>query len=169
MLFCLRFATVHQSYITCFLIYSVLISGHLASIGWQLHGVWTMTSSRYQPLSGEDQTGLDVEPVSVSGLRKYRSRYILALFMVILGFAVGFSCGELLQDNSLLAKVTRLHSAQCTTPAVRREWRSMGIEERHDYITAVQCLMSTPSKLRPDGTLYEDFAYVHSRIGSYCE
>ncbi|KAF4638022.1 hypothetical protein G7Y89_g45 [Cudoniella acicularis] len=50
---------------------------------------------------------------------------------------------------------------QCAQPAVRREWRSLAPADKSQYIEAVQCLESKPSRVRNNGTLYDDFPWVH--------
>lgn len=50
---------------------------------------------------------------------------------------------------------------QCAQPSVRREWRSLVPVEKKQYIEAVQCLETKPSRLRNNGTLYDDFPWVH--------
>ena len=51
--------------------------------------------------------------------------------------------------------------ASCVRPTIRREWRTLNRETKNKYIEAVQCLSSKPSKLRDNGTLYDDFPWVH--------
>lgn len=60
-------------------------------------------------------------------------------------------------------------STACTNPTIRREWRDLSDTEKGDYIQAVQCLRSSPSRLGLNQTLYDDFPYVHSRNGEACE
>ncbi|PYI34945.1 Di-copper centre-containing protein [Aspergillus indologenus CBS 114.80] len=55
----------------------------------------------------------------------------------------------------------------CQYPSVRREWRSLSTGEQQAYITAVKCLMDRPSKLRTNGTLYDDFPWIHTTSGSF--
>ncbi|KAI0376099.1 putative tyrosinase [Hypomontagnella monticulosa] len=54
----------------------------------------------------------------------------------------------------------------CRQPAVRREWRALGSLERLEYLQAVKCLSSIPSTLC-NGTLHDEFAYIHRKIGDY--
>ncbi|KAF2749222.1 monooxygenase [Sporormia fimetaria CBS 119925] len=53
----------------------------------------------------------------------------------------------------------------CANPIVRREWRAMHESQQQDYLRAVKCLKTIPSRLGKDHTLYDDFPYVHSRTG----
>ncbi|KAL9077910.1 MAG: hypothetical protein Q9157_003177 [Trypethelium eluteriae] len=55
----------------------------------------------------------------------------------------------------------------CQQPSTRREWRTLSEPEKNDYINAVQCLATKPSKLRNNGTLYDDFPWVHKRASTY--
>ena len=56
----------------------------------------------------------------------------------------------------------------CAHPSIRREWRSLNQTEQLQYIAAVQCLRDQPSQLGMNQTLYDDFPWIHSRIGNYC-
>lgn len=57
----------------------------------------------------------------------------------------------------------------CKSPAIRREWRSLSMKEKHRYLEAVQCLAHTPSKFTPNMTLYDDFPHVHDTTGAFCK
>ncbi len=57
----------------------------------------------------------------------------------------------------------------CLRPAVRREWRTLSIKERKNYVDAIQCLWKHPSRLGLDHSLYEDFPWFHSRAGNFCK
>jgi tyrosinase len=48
---------------------------------------------------------------------------------------------------------------------LRREWRKMSRVEKRQFLQAVKCLKHKPSKTRPTGTLFEDFAFVRGQIG----
>ena len=54
----------------------------------------------------------------------------------------------------------------CQQPTIRREWRRLSEPEQLHYITAVKCLATKPSKLRNNGTLYDDFPWVHKELAS---
>ena len=54
----------------------------------------------------------------------------------------------------------------CQQPTTRREWRTLSKPEKLDYVTAVRCLAAKPSKLRNNGTLYDDFPWVHKHLSS---
>ena len=52
-------------------------------------------------------------------------------------------------------------SVACVQPATRREWRTLSTPDKDAYIKAVQCLATRPSKLLENGTMYDDFPWVH--------
>ncbi|KAH8771953.1 monooxygenase [Diaporthe sp. PMI_573] len=54
----------------------------------------------------------------------------------------------------------------CTNPNQRREWRSLSTAEQEEYISAVKCLATKPSRLNLTTTLYDDFPYVHNELNS---
>ena len=54
----------------------------------------------------------------------------------------------------------------CHRPVARREWRTLGEPEKLEYLAAVKCLATKPSKLRNNGTLYDDFPWVHKYLTS---
>ncbi|KAE9379512.1 Di-copper centre-containing protein, partial [Stipitochalara longipes BDJ] len=55
----------------------------------------------------------------------------------------------------------------CKKPVTRHEWREQTPEEMANYVSAVRCLSTKPSRLHPNDndTLYDDFAFVHVRLG----
>ncbi|KAM0135572.1 hypothetical protein ACHAO1_005121 [Botrytis cinerea] len=50
---------------------------------------------------------------------------------------------------------------KCVNPATRQEWRTLSGQEKAEYLAAVQCLATKPSRVRNNGTLYDDFPWVH--------
>ncbi|PVH93604.1 Di-copper centre-containing protein, partial [Periconia macrospinosa] len=55
----------------------------------------------------------------------------------------------------------------CSNITLRREWRTLDASQRQEYTAAVQCLKTKPSRLHLNHTLYDDFPWVHSRVGEY--
>ncbi|KAF2666152.1 Di-copper centre-containing protein [Microthyrium microscopicum] len=55
--------------------------------------------------------------------------------------------------------------AGCTNPRIRKEWRSLTVDERKGFTTAVNCLMNKPSKFKKYyplvETRYDDFVALH--------
>ena len=101
---------------------------------------------------------------NVHGSRAFRLS--LALCTGILFIILGFGAVGLFQHK---IEFKALASTACTNPTIRREWRGLSDIEKSDYIQAVQCLRSSPSRLGLNQTLYDDFPYVHSRNGEACE
>jgi hypothetical protein len=53
--------------------------------------------------------------------------------------------------------------------STRREWRTLTLLERHEYLDAVRCLKTRPSRLGLNHTLYDDFPWIHYHVGEYGE
>lgn len=43
------------------------------------------------------------------------------------------------------------------------------MSEKHQYLNAVQCLKEIPSRIGEAQSLYDDFPWIHYRIGDYCQ
>ena len=54
----------------------------------------------------------------------------------------------------------------CISPPIRREWRTLDRSDRTAYVNAVQCLTTLPSSLRDNGTVYDDFPWVHNELAT---
>lgn len=63
-------------------------------------------------------------------------------------------------DNNLQLTV-------CKNPSLRQEWRTLSIPQRQDYISAVQCLQSRPSRFGLNHTLHDEFTWVHRSLGNF--
>ena len=128
--------------------------------------------TRYSLLEGidyDDEIDIEKAPPK-SHERKRRSSlyyYILILLIGTSCLALGFASGALVKNHENHIDPAP-SSSQCTDPSIRREWRSLSRSEKKDYIDAVQCLRTTPSKLGLNQSLYDDFPYVHNRVGAYC-
>ncbi len=72
-------------------------------------------------------------------------------------FLIPFRSGALIASSNL-----------CKEAPIRREWRSLALSERINFFQAVNCLGTKPSRWGLNGTLYDDFALLHGRIGSWC-
>lgn len=101
--------------------------------------------------------------------------YLLtAFFAGALCLILGFVGGQFIQDNGLVSKLrtnSQIQPTSCRSITTRKEWRSLSTAEKEDYVTAVQCLTTKQSKLSIEkgDTLYNDFPYLHTTIGGYCE
>jgi len=56
---------------------------------------------------------------------------------------------------------------ECQTPAVRQEWRALSKAEQIEYLEAVNCLRTLDSRIGMNHSRYDDFPFIHSRIGNY--
>jgi hypothetical protein len=54
----------------------------------------------------------------------------------------------------------------CLSAPTRREWRDLSLIERGNYIDAVLCLKTRPSRLGMSHSLYDDFPYIHNQYDS---
>lgn len=101
--------------------------------------------------------------------RSNRSLVIFVLFLLLTSLAVGFTGGILFNRQIANDKSHELATlSTCNRTQYRREWRSLSYGEKLEYIQAVQCLTQTPSRLGQNQSLYDDFPYVHYRVGGYC-
>lgn len=126
---------------------------------------------RYTAIQESDNS-IDVEQRNESKDKDQTKRpwYRTSIFFMCLICAIiGFMCGEITRDNRFIKFKGLIQFSKCTNPPTRREWRSLSTSEKDKYISAVRCLLSQPSKLRADGSLYNDFPYLHSQIGSFCK
>lgn len=74
-----------------------------------------------------------------------------------------------------------VNAAKCTHPVVRREWRTLSIAEKAEWIRAVKCLTTlphtdaltplvNPSDIPPvntSGSYYDDFVYIHMDLNTH--
>jgi tyrosinase len=59
--------------------------------------------------------------------------------------------------------VSSISESTCVSPPIRREWRTLSTAAKKEYVEAVQCLATKPSLFRDDGSLYDDFPWVHQQ------
>lgn len=99
----------------------------------------------------------------------HRRLVVFVTLLSLISLAVGFTSGTLLDRKIACGKSHESTAVSaCSRPQYRREWRSLSHHEKHNYIQAVQCLKQTPSRLGLNQSLYDDFPYVHFRVGGYC-
>lgn len=60
-------------------------------------------------------------------------------------------------------------ASSCKNPSTRREWRTLSRRQKIEYKQAVQCLTSTESIFGLNQSVHDDFTWVHSHVGNYCE
>ncbi|KAK1979541.1 hypothetical protein LZ30DRAFT_751360 [Colletotrichum cereale] len=67
------------------------------------------------------------------------------------------------QDYGLVGVGRPVTVEQMIDAYVRNEWRALSRQEKLDYIEAVKCLTHAPSVINSNGTIHDDFAFVHSK------
>lgn len=92
----------------------------------------------------------------------------LALVAALAGAVAGDAVQDLVAKGRASIEAQLAKSTTCTkaTLQVRREWGDLSIAQRKEYIAAVKCLMTKPSKLNPTQfpgakNRYDDFVVVH--------
>ena len=93
----------------------------------------------------------------------------LCIFILVATFAFGILLSTRFSINGENDNASIEHAPLCREPAVRQEWRSLRDSQKENYLQAVQCLRMKPSRILSNQTLFEDFPWVHSRIGGYCQ
>ncbi|WQF83004.1 Putative tyrosinase copper-binding domain, di-copper centre-containing domain superfamily [Colletotrichum destructivum] len=120
-----------------------------------------------RPPHAQDNDIEDPESISVekrTNITKRPSTFVITIFCLFF-FATGFLCGEFIQEKGLISKLNQAQNSRCQAPSIRREWRSLSSDEKTDYISAVRCLLSKPSKVPAGTSLYHDFPRLHSVVG----
>ena len=54
----------------------------------------------------------------------------------------------------------------CQQPSIRQEWRTFSDAQRGEYVEAVKCLATKPSKLSNSASLYDDVPWVHKHTSN---
>ena len=91
-----------------------------------------------------------------------------AIVTVVVVFGLGYASGS--RSYSRTESSSHNHTTQevttnvCKDPYMRKEWRSLSVEEKQDYLNAFQCFIDKPSMLGMNGSLYNDFSFVHNLI-----
>lgn len=94
---------------------------------------------------------------------------ICAIFSLAVGSALGIYMDQHLLKPSIAQLSFTPTPKSCIHPIIRREWRSFSMNEKHDYLNAVRCLKDIPSRIGEAQSLYDDFPWIHYRIGDYCK
>jgi hypothetical protein len=106
----------------------------------------------------QEKTGEPARPVVWSStLRRGTNPWLWVLMFCAL---IGISATATFRFTQGAAK-TCPTNPQCFRPEIRREWRTLSRADRNEYIAAVQCLATLPSKVHNNGSLYDDFPRVH--------
>ena len=109
------------------------------------------------------ETKAEVEILSPSHHNVHR-RTPFYIVLATLCLLLCFSVGALLFSIPYTPVTPQ---TRCRNPTARQEWRSLSEHQKSQYLRAVQCLRTIPSRLRLglNQTIYEDFPYVHTRAG----
>ena len=70
------------------------------------------------------------------------------------------------RQDIVSSPVPAASSLSCQQAPLRREWRTLTVVEQHDYVRAVRCLTTKPSRIGHNGTLYDDFPWVHKHTST---
>ncbi len=97
------------------------------------------------------------EPAATLKQRKpFSIFYINSIFITCVVFFILIIV--LIQQNTVHDN-TRPPS--CQHPTTRQEWRRLSPTEKQNYIDAVRCLETVPSRLYPNRSIYDDFPWTH--------
>ncbi|KAI1119484.1 hypothetical protein F5Y14DRAFT_5294 [Nemania sp. NC0429] len=91
--------------------------------------------------------------------RDERRRVSSHLILVSLYFAAAAGAAIIVAFVILNAATT----TTCLRPPIRREWRSLGKDEKEEYISAAKCLYNVSSQVVSEGSVQDDFAWIHIR------
>ncbi|MCJ1241386.1 hypothetical protein MMC14_009391 [Varicellaria rhodocarpa] len=108
-----------------------------------------------------------------SGIRSSPQQFYFKLIICLLLIAIALISGvfvfEALPRSKPLSSHTEAatpHNSKCTTPSIRKEWRSLTKAEKHSYFNAIHCLRDLPSAIHRNHSHYDDFPYVHMHFGN---
>ena len=141
--------------------------------------MWPFKSKRhaYQAVASEDVEVKDVgskeietqdEAEQPTHPNKHTRRTRLIAAATCLALFLTLFASIILLSSKLTPHLTSPTPPQ-PKPPLRHEWRTLPPSTQKAYITAVLCLRTHPSTLHPhtNSTLYDDFPWIHSRIGYY--
>ncbi|KAK7952804.1 uncharacterized protein PG986_008532 [Apiospora aurea] len=124
----------------------------------------------------DDATDLGQLPMRTPAQRRTWLQRLCATIFLIVIIAVFFATYYVFQpgDDRKASNSAAVHhhhhshsSEGCRQLHVRREWRTIDVEEKRSYIMAVKCLMAHPSQFMAGTSYYDDFIYAHSKTGVY--
>ena len=107
------------------------------------------------------QDAHQMEEVSSSPKRRRGYRITVGTIALVLTITIFITITLLLLQPS----TSEPSQSWCQSPSVRREWRTLSVQEKQAYLDAVSCLRARPSRLGLNQSLYEDFPYFHTRKG----
>ena len=106
---------------------------------------------------------------NVSLRRQWKSdlkRYcygLLLLSAIFIIFGISYEAFFTRNGTSLLFKTLDSTSLKhCDKPQLRQEWRTLDAEQRKNFVNAVHCISTLPSHFIENGSVYDDYPWVHS-------
>jgi tyrosinase len=135
---------------------------------------WSWEKHEYVPVASEEVESEAARRESAARGRSASRKRSFAGLVAIIGLllilvALGFAIVYFILSGSPVENEDDLSTSEGKTACPKRhEWRSLSSEDQQDYISAVLCLRSQPSVLAPSKqTLYDDFPWIHSRVGYF--
>ncbi|KAK2025705.1 Di-copper centre-containing protein [Colletotrichum zoysiae] len=95
---------------------------------------------------------------------KFSALVCAAILGLSAGFSLGYTSGYHWRPDLSRTETPADASGSCENPYFRREWRSLSKQEKKDYLDAFQCFIDSPSVMGLNGSLYNDFSWVHNLV-----
>jgi tyrosinase len=133
---------------------------------------WSREKHSYVPVSSEEVEAEATRSESATRGRtasKRRPVLVAIIGLLLILVALGFAIVYFILSGSPFENQDDVATSQGKTACPKRHgWRTLSGEDRQEYISAVLCLRSQPSVLAPSKqTLYDDFPWIHSRVGYF--
>ncbi|OIW28973.1 Di-copper centre-containing protein [Coniochaeta ligniaria NRRL 30616] len=95
-----------------------------------------------------------------------RATDLVVVIWLLMAFSVASPCAPKSKSTIEPKRVRPNHGVnKCTTPLIRKEWRTLTSAEKRQYIAAVKCLQARPPRLQEDfsgsRSRYDDFVASH--------
>lgn len=137
----------------------------------------TRLSPSYLPLadaSSETPLQQTLDPPQATARKFHTHLLSCCTISLILGLALGalLSTKQHAPSYQLTAVPSSplVSSSSCQRLVIRREWRSLGPVEKQEYLSAVKCLTELPPVIETaNRSAHDEFSWVHSMTGAYCE
>lgn len=141
--------------------------------------MWPFKTTKHEyraVASDEDERKVETGPQSDQEPRSRRSSKLVVIIGAVLvivtlcfvaTYLVLFSSSTTDNLEPPAAQEQEEDDARCPQ---RQEWRTLTPTQQHSYISAVLCLRNQSSTLAPNNhamTAYDDFPWIHSRVGYF--
>ncbi|KAI0197510.1 putative tyrosinase [Astrocystis sublimbata] len=121
------------------------------------------SSVKYECDNGESSAEPLLEKIERRVLPSFLRKHCVTISIAAITFVVLSAAIWTLRGHAFW---TSTRDGSCMLAAARREWRSLNSRQRLEYLRAVKCLSTIPSNIC-NGTLHDEFAYIHRNIGDY--